>query len=184
MPGGVPAGSPVWAETRQISTIYKSRVSNEKKQHIEKEIKRASSSDRVNPERKYNTRTAIAEETIISLLMSDPSLYEYVNERIKPSDFLTRFNSRVFEYLIELLKNQKMPDISLFSAEFAPDEMGKIVEMLNKKVSLDAGREQIDDCVKVIFSDKQLKEATENDNEENWAETIKKITDIKRGSKK
>ena len=34
--------------------------------------------------------------------------------------------------------------------------------MLNKKVSLDAGREQIDDCVKVIFSDKQLKEVIDN----------------------
>ena len=91
--------------TRQISLIFKSRVSNEKKQRIEKEIKRSSTSDRVNPERKYNTRSAIAEETIISLLMSDPSLYEYINERIKPSDFITKFNSRVFAFLINLLEN-------------------------------------------------------------------------------
>ena len=170
--------------TRQISLIFKSRVSNEKKQRIEKEIKRSSTSDRVNPERKYNTRSAIAEETIISLLMSDPSLYEYINERIKPSDFITKFNSRVFAFLINLLENQKMPDVSLFSSEFAPDEMGKIVEMINKKPTLDTGCEQIDDCIKVVISDKQLKDATEEDNEENWAETIKKISDLKRGSKK
>lgn len=170
--------------TRQINMIYKSRVSSEKKQHIEKELKRSSSGDRINPERKFNTRSAIAEETIISLLMNDPSLYDYVNERIKPTDFLTRFNSRVFEYLIELLNNQKVPDISLFSAEFAPDEMGKIVEIINKKVLLDTGREQIDDCIKVLLNDKQLKEASVNNNEENWAETIKKISDSKRGSLK
>ena len=170
--------------TRQISLIFKSRVSNEKKQRIEKEIKRSSTSDRVNPERKYNTRSAIAEETIISLLMSDPSLYEYINERIKPSDFITKFNSRVFAFLINLLENQKMPDVSLFSSEFAPDEMGKIVEMINKKPTLDTGCEQIDDCIKVVISDKQLKDATKEDNEENWAETIKKISDLKRGSKK
>ena len=170
--------------TRQINMIFKSRVSNEKKQRIEKEIKRSSSNDRVNPERKHNTRSAIAEETIISLLMSDPSLYEYINERIKPSDFITKFNSRVFKFLIGLLVNQKIPDISLFSSEFAPDEMGKIVEMLNKKATLDTGCEQIDDCIKVILSDKQLKDATDDDNEENWAETIKKISDLKRGSKK
>ena len=170
--------------TRQISLIFKSRVSNEKKQRIEKEIKRSSTSDRVNPERKYNTRSAIAEETIISLLMSDPSLYEYINERIKPSDFITKFNSRVFAFLINLLENQKMPDVSLFSSEFAPDEMGKVVEMINKKPTLDTGCEQIDDCIKVVISDKQLKDATKEDNEENWAETIKKISDLKRGSKK
>ena len=170
--------------TRQISLIFKSRVSNEKKQRIEKEIKRSSTSDRVNPERKYNTRSAIAEETIISLLMSDPSLCEYINERIKPSDFITKFNSRVFAFLINLLENQKMPDVSLFSSEFAPDEMGKIVEMINKKPTLDTGCEQIDDCIKVVISDKQLKDATKEDNEENWAETIKKISDLKRGSKK
>lgn len=170
--------------TRQINMIYKSRVSSEKKQHIEKELKRSSSGDRINPERKFNTRSAIAEETIISLLMNDPSLYDYVNERIKPTDFLTRFNSRVFEYLIELLNNQKVPDISLFSAEFAPDEMGKIVEIINKKVLLDTGREQIDDCIKALLNDKQLKEASVNNNEENWAETIKKISDSKRGSLK
>ena len=170
--------------TRQISLIFKSRVSNEKKQRIEKEIKRSSTSDRVNPERKYNTRSAIAEETIISLLMSDPSLYEYINERIKPSDFITKFNSRVFAFLINLLENQKMPDVSLFSSEFTPDEMGKIVEMINKKPTLDTGCEQIDDCIKVVISDKQLKDATKEDNEENWAETIKKISDLKRGSKK
>ena len=77
-----------------------------------------------------------------------------------------------------------MPDVSLFSSEFTPDEMGKIVEMINKKPTLDTGCEQIDDCIKVVISDKHLKDATKEDNEENWAETIKKISDLKRGSKK
>lgn len=168
---------------RQINVMFKSRVNNERKQRINKEISRPVSTDRVNPEKRFNTRAAMAEETISALLFSDPSLYEYVSSLIKADDFVTTFNARVYKYLCDLLENGKTPDISYFSSEFTPDEMGKIVEIFNKKLSLDTNKQQVDDCVKVILGEQDIKKAADSSSESDWAASIKRITDKKRGSK-
>ena len=168
---------------RQINAMFKSRLNNERKQHINNEISRPVSTDRVNPEKRFNTRAAMAEETILALLFSDPSLYEYVFSLIKADDFVTTFNARVYKYLCNLLKNGKTPDISYFSSEFTPDEMGKIVGIFNKKLSLDTNKQQADDCVKVILGEQDIKKAADSSSESDWAASIKRITDKKRGSK-
>ncbi|MBQ2387313.1 MAG: DNA primase, partial [Clostridia bacterium] len=80
----------------------------------------------------------------MALLFSDPSLYEYVFSLIKADDFVTTFNGRVYKYLCDLLENGKTPDISYFSSEFTPDEMGKIVGIFNKRLSLDTNKQQVD----------------------------------------
>ncbi|MBQ5597376.1 MAG: DNA primase [Clostridia bacterium] len=168
---------------RQINVMFKSRLNNERKQHINKEISRPVSTDRVNPEKRFNTRAAMAEETILALLFSDPSLYEYVFSLIKADDFVTTFNGRVYKYLCDLLENGKTPDISYFSSEFTPDEMGKIVGIFNKRLSLDTNKQQVDDCVKVILGEQDIKKAADSASESDWAASIKRITDKKRGSK-
>lgn len=168
---------------RQINVMFKSRLNNERKQHINKEISRPVSTDRVNPEKRFNTRAAMAEETILALLFSDPSLYEYVFSLIKADDFVTMFNGRVYKYLCDLLENGKTPDISYFSSEFTPDEMGKIVGIFNKRLSLDINKQQVDDCVKVILGEQDIKKAADSASESDWAASIKRITDKKRGSK-
>lgn len=168
---------------RQINAMFKSRLNNERKQRINKEISRPVSTDRVNPEKRFNTRAAMAEETILALLFSDPSLYEYVFSLIKADDFVTTFNARVYKYLCNLLENGKTPDISYFSSEFTPDEMGKIVGIFNKKLSLDTNKQQADDCVKVILGEQDIKKAADSASESDWAASIKRITDKKRGSK-
>ena len=168
---------------RQINVMFKSRLNNERKQHINKEISRPVSTDRVNPEKRFNTRAAMAEETILALLFCDPSLYEYVFSLIKADDFVTTFNGRVYKYLCDLLENGKTPDISYFSSEFTPDEMGKIVGIFNKRLSLDTNKQQADDCVKVILGEQDIKKAADSASESDWAASIKRITDKKRGSK-
>ena len=168
---------------RQINVMFKSRLNNERKQRINKEISRPVSTDRVNPEKRFNTRAAMAEETILALLFSDPSLYEYVFSLIKADDFVTTFNGRVYKYLCDLLENGKTPDISYFSSEFTPDEMGKIVGIFNKRLSLDTNKQQVDDCVKVILGEQDIKKAADSASESDWAASIKRITDKKRGSK-
>lgn len=169
--------------TRQIEIIYRSRVNKEKKERIERAVNHSTESNRVNPEKRTHTRSAIAEECIISALYNDPSLYEYINELISPDEFTTKFNARVFEYLNSLLAERKIPDISYFSLSFTPDEMGKIVEICNKSTSMNSVEAAIKDCVKVIKNDNQLQKAAQTDSDDgSWAENIKKITEIKRGS--
>ena len=169
--------------TRQIEIIYRSRVNKEKKERIERAVNHSTESNRVNPEKRTHTRSAIAEECIISALYNDPSLYEYINELISPDEFTTKFNARIFEYLNSLLAERKIPDISYFSSSFTPDEMGKIVEICNKSTSMDSVEAAIKDCVKVIKNDNQLQKAAQTDSDDgSWAENIKKITEIKRGS--
>jgi DNA primase len=169
--------------TRQIEIIYRSRVNKEKKERIERAVNHSTESNRVNPEKRTHTRSAIAEECIISALYNDPSLYEYINELISPDEFTTKFNARVFEYLNSFLAERRIPDISYFSSSFTPDEMGKIVEICNKSTSMNSVEAAIKDCIKVIKNDNQLQKAAQTDSDDgSWAENIKKITEIKRGS--
>ena len=110
-------------------------------------------------------------------------MYEYINELISPDEFTTKFNARVFEYLNSFLAERRIPDISYFSSSFTPDEMGKIVEICNKSTSMNSVEAAIKDCIKVIKNDNQLQKAAQTDSDDgSWAENIKKITEIKRGS--
>lgn len=169
--------------SRQIDLTRKSLLQNQRKQIINKAISKPTGNDRINPEKRFNTRCALAEETVISLLFADPSLFEYVSQLIKPSDFVTQFNARVFSHLNDLLDGGKIPDISHFSSVFTPEEMGRIVEIFNKSIDRGTEKEQIRDCVNVIFSEKELKSASDSSKESDWAENIKKLADKKRGSK-
>jgi len=117
--------------------------------------------DAINPERGRHMRAARAEEMLISVLLRHPDFYGYIRERIAPQDFVTAFNAGVYERLCSRLAENRPADIGALSADYGTDEMGRIMQMANLTQGMSFSREQTEEFIDTIFSEKQ-KQSGEN----------------------
>ncbi len=177
-------GIPIDSLKREIDALYKRRRKSESKKALNKIIEQPVAQDRINPERTANMRAAVAEETVLNIFMLHPSLL--CETDLKEDDFVTSFNRRVFVRIKELVENAMVPDITLFSSCFAPDEMGRIVEISNKNISGDVAKAELDDCVRKLRAEKNRLSASgiSEMDEADWAQKLKEISETKKGDKK
>ena len=171
---------------REIRAIESRRRTAEKKKAVAKIVAGPSQPDRINPERLNNLRCAVAEETILSILMMHPALLDRGDLAVTEDDFVTSFNRRVFVRLREVIAEGMTPDISLFSSRFSPEEMGRIVKILNKSVGGDVACREMQNCINCLREEKTRKAALESvgSDSEDWATKIQEIRQTKRGDKK
>ena len=108
----------------------------------------------VNPDAKKYKRAAVAEENILAVLMEYPQYSEYVFKKLKEEDFLTSFNKNLFIKLKEILSDGKEFDISYLSDSFDSKQLGKVIEIKNRFTFSNDLEQIIDDCIKVIFDEK------------------------------
>ena len=106
--------------------------------------------DKNNPERAKNLMAAKAEETLISSFMRNPDFYKKLKEKISPDDFVTAFNRRIFECLVNALEEGYMPDLSLFSSDFTPEEMDSVTRISLISSSLGNTIKECEDCIAVL----------------------------------
>lgn len=141
------------------SAKMKQRRNDEAKKKRESEafIER-SFSDKNNPQRAANIRAARAEETLIASLVRNPDFYEKLKDSFSPSDFITDFNRRIAECLFDKLEQGLTPDISLFSSDFTPEEMGSVQKIFMSSSQLSNTVRECEDCVKVLRGEKDQKQ--------------------------
>lgn len=123
--------------------------------------------DEVNPEAFEHQREDNAEQGIIYYLFANPDKCDEVCTLISSDEFVTSLNKRIFESLCEKIKAQEDISISTFNAEFSPDEVGRIVGIIEKFKSLSVDRNVCLDCIRALKSyneDMQRKECV-NDND-------------------
>ena len=169
---------------REIKLLARRRRAGENKKAIREVVRRPVARDPLNPERSRWPRAAAAEETLISLLMLNPGLYPVVEQRLRPEDFLTSFNARVYAHLCGLYDTGQSMDLTRFSAAFSPDEMGRIVEIQNRKTSRENARTELEDCIGVILEEKEKMEAADPAqlSGDEWAGQLRKLAEKKKGS--
>ncbi len=175
---------PLDSINREIAIIAKRKRTAENKKAVRQIVSGAAiNQDRINPERSKNLKAAIAEETILNIFMYHPALLDDAD--IAADDFVTDFNRRVFDRLTQIIVGGVNPDIALFSGSFNPDEMGRIVEITSKSVSGDVARAELDDCIKLLKTEKNRVEASKISelNAEDWALKIEEMGKAKRGDK-
>lgn len=175
---------PLDSLNREIGYIANQRHRAEKKKTIARAVRKPEAVDRINPDRNAHLGTAIAEETILHIYMMHPSLFDRVP--MSEDDFITAFNRRVFARLSEILADGLTPDVSLFGGCFSPDEMGRIVEIMNRNVSGDVAEDELKDCIRRLTNEKNRLTASDPSamNADDWAMKIKEISQNKRGDKK
>lgn len=141
------------------SAKMKQRRNDEAKKKRESEafIER-SFSDKNNPQRAANIRAARAEETLIASLVRNPDFYEKLKDGFSPSDFVTDFNRRIAECLFDKLEQGLTPDISLFSSDFTPEEMGSVQKIFMSASQLSNTVRECEDCIEVLRGEKEQKQ--------------------------
>lgn len=95
--------------------------------------------DRVNPEAAGNIRAAAAEDTVLGLML----LYEEHRRAVREGavsltadDFVTAFNRRVFEAIMELEDSDGGFSTAVLGEQFDPDEMGRLAKLAQARRNL------------------------------------------------
>lgn len=112
------------------------------------------SKDEINPQSSKFPAAAKAEEAIISYLFRNNDALDKICNEISPDDFITDFNRRVFEFCVNILKSGRNLSLTAFSAEFTPDETGRINGMIVKNKDVGNSITLLNDYIKSLLTAK------------------------------
>ena len=113
--------------------------------------------DTVNPEKRRYVRVANAEERLIACLFHNNDLAQSLNCRVPPEKFVTAFNRRLYQSLLGKIINEETvtsPQITDFSAECTPDEMGRLAKIVQENAGITA--KDAEEYVQIILSEGAL----------------------------
>lgn len=113
--------------------------------------------DTVNPEKRRYVRVANAEERLIACLFHNNDLAQSLNRRVPPEKFVTVFNRRLYQSLLGKIINEETvtsPQITDFSAECTPDEMGRLAKIVQENAGITA--KDAEEYVQIILSEGAL----------------------------
>ena len=106
--------------------------------------------DRVNPERAGQMRAAKAEEMLIALLCKHPNLWKKAEEALKPQEFITGFNQRVYQFILEEYRADLGSGMPIFAKSFDDKEMARISFFINTPILAGEPAAQMQDCIRII----------------------------------
>lgn len=141
----------------QVKEIAKKNMRTHRREVINSEVTKNRQRDTVNPQRRDNIRAASAEEGVIALLMRNPDFYSSVREKLEADDFVTDFNKRVYIFLTDRIVRNESVELTVFSSEFNPDEMGRIVSVMNREKQRANTVDELMRCIEVIKEEKKHK---------------------------
>lgn len=113
--------------------------------------------DRVNPERSGNLRAARNEELLIAILAKNPELWKEAEAMLPPAEFITEFNRRIYEFILEECRST--PDLTapVFAKAFDEKEMARISFFINTATLHGDIKGQLAECVENIKKEKTKK---------------------------
>ena len=168
----------------QIENSKKAQAKAQYKKEIREVVAPRINREDVNPERRRYPRAVKAEETIISILLSHPDMYNVFASRLSADDMITPLNRRILGEICSLLESgQPAVDITLIGDRLTPQEMGYLVALQNGVMAEKNAKTVLNDCIKVILEEKATVNATD-DNDlsiEDWAKKMRQIADNKKG---
>ncbi len=109
-------------------------------------------SDRINPDYAKAPAIARSEEAVLGLLLLYPEhrSYTFAEQLLTEDDFFTDLGRRVFCYLRDAEAEDGFNE-SLMSADFTPEEMGRVARMRVGRMQLtDNGREVLLDAIQTL----------------------------------
>ena len=168
------------ALSSKIAEIRKNRIKVRQKKEINDVIMPRFSRDDVNPEKRTIPKIVAAEETVLSVLLQHPDLFETAFERLKPDNMVSAFNKRVYTEFVNILNEKKSIDISLLGDKFTPTELGFIVSLQNVVLNPE---NMLNDCIDVILTEGKIKAMgnTKNATVDEWQKNIQDIINSKKG---
>ena len=115
--------------------------------------------DEINPQAKDFRKEAKAEEIIICYLMYQHEEASKLRQQVPPEIFVTDFNRKVYEAILEIADTQKEFSLSILNEVFSAEEMGKISGIRAKNEGIEINNASITDCAAVLKNHVSLKTA-------------------------
>lgn len=139
----------------EIKRAYKRKAEAEKKLRFNEIVKETvMPKDNINPEKAKHFRAAKAEETLLTSLMLNPDFYKKIKDNLSEELFVTDFNKRVYKALSSRLDEGRSIELSMFCAEFTPEEMGRLAQFEAMGGTISNTVAECDDCIKVLKQEK------------------------------
>ena len=101
--------------------------------------------------------TVNPEKRLIACLFHNNDLAQSLNRRVPPEKFVTAFNRRLYQSLLGKIINEETvtsPQITDFSAECTPDEMGRLAKIVQENAGITA--KDAEEYVQIILSEGAL----------------------------
>lgn len=136
-------------------------------------------SDDVNPEAKKYPRENKAECGILAYLFENPEKFEQIYKKIKPEDFVTSLNKKIYTVFSERIKNSEYFTLSSFADEFSTAEMGKISEIMAKSRDITISENAIADFINVVLSHTETISDTDNLSDDDFITMVEKMKNNK-----
>ena len=164
----------------QVEQEIRKRRKNEKKQSWTALKSAPMLPDPVNPEATAKRQEAKAEEQILCYLFRQPDALEDVMKQIRPEDFATELNRRIFQHLADKLRQGYTYDLSLFSDSFTPDEMSRITGIEVMHAELDISPKAVQDCIRILKAQKLAPAQAADMNNDDWQARMQSLAKQKR----
>lgn len=169
----------------KVSDIRKRKVKQREKREFEEITRPKFDRTDVNPEKRLYPAGAVAEETVIAILMQHPDFYETAVERLSPDNMLTSLNRRIYKALCECVESGRSPDLTYFGEMLTSSEMGYLASLCNSEKGDKNALIVLKDSIKVILDEGIHKKSgdTKTMSVDDWAENLQKIIELKQKGK-
>lgn len=115
----------------QIRKSVRTKYRNETRNEFSKlQSKMSGRDDKINTQHAKFPRATKAEQNLIAFLINNPDKLRLVEKNISPDEFVTDFNSRLYSYFSERIKNGLEP-LNALSLDFTSDEVSTIAGILS-----------------------------------------------------
>lgn len=136
---------------QQVEGNIKRRINKAKSQEWT-EIRTFQKQYKNNPDSYRHPKEYKAEVGIIAYLANNPDEAEYISSKVAPEQFVTEFNRKIYQVMLDKIKNSSFSDIHSLQSEFTADEMGKITEIAINSKDVNINRNSIEDFVNILIS--------------------------------
>lgn len=133
----------------QVNSLIRKRINSGKKQSWN-EIRTFSGKRRTDPDAVSFPGEYKAERGIIAYLTKNPDELDFLADNLSPDFFVTEFNKKVYERLINGMKSSLDFNILSLQSEFSADEMGKITAILSETDNIELNRQAAEDYIRVL----------------------------------
>lgn len=140
---------------QEVKRAYKRKLDAQRKNQFNEIVRETvTPKDTVNPERAKHMRAAKAEEILLASLMLNPDFYRKIKDSVSDDLFVTEFNRRAYKALADRLENGRSIELSMFAAEFTPEEMGRLAQFGAMGGTISNTVAECNDCIKVLKEEK------------------------------
>ena len=144
------AGININVLNEQVAHAVKAKKNIKQKLEWESTKRSLTKKDEINPEAAIFSSQSKAEEFIILYLMKNPDRLDDITAKIRPEEFVTEFNKRVYLAVADAVGSSAEFSLSLLSETFSDAEMGRISGMAARNRDITINENTLNDCINVL----------------------------------